>query len=236
MKNVLLVHGAFSDGSVWSKVVPTLQAAGLNVVAAQLPLTSLADDVATTKRAIARMDGPLLLVGHSWGGAVITEAGNEPKVERLVYVAAGAPDAGQSFNDWWKDVTPAPGVSEIQADAFGFATLSLAGYCDSLMQDVPAEAARVAFVAQGPTAGACFDAAVTAAAWRTKPAWYIVAQNDGMVPTELQAASAKAMNATTLALPTGHVPQLSQPDAVADFIISAANGVKEPAEAGSARS
>src|SRR6478609_952964 len=136
VRNVVIVHGAWADGSSWSKVIPLLQAKGLHVVAVQNPLTSLADDVAATKRAIALQDGPVLLVGHSYGGAVITEAGNDPKVARLVYVAAFAPGDGQSVNDLGKSCPVPPGAGAAKPDASGFLTMTPKGIAEDFAQDL----------------------------------------------------------------------------------------------------
>src|ERR1700733_13527952 len=149
IKNIVLVHGAWADGSSWSKIIPKLQAEGFNVTAVQNPVTSLADDVATTKRIIALQDGPVLLVGHSWGGVVITEAGNDPKVAGLVYVAAFAPDDGQSINDINKN--PAPGLAEVKLDT-GFLRLTLKGVTEYFAQDLPDEEKNILFAIQGQTA------------------------------------------------------------------------------------
>jgi len=137
-KNVVLVHGAFADGSSWSKVISLLRAGGLNAIAVQNPLTSLADDVAATKRVLDSLDGPAILAGHSWGGAVITEAGNDPRVVGLVYVAAGAPAGGQSFHDWWKDYPPEAGAKEIKPYGNdGFLALTPKGVETCFVQDLP---------------------------------------------------------------------------------------------------
>ncbi len=219
IKNVVLVHGAFADGSCWSKLIPLLKAKGLNVTATQNPLTSLADDVAAVKLLLTQQNGPVLLVGHSWGGAVITEAGNDPKVAALVYVAAGAPDSGQSFGEWWKDYEPAPGGAEIKPYGDGFLALTPKGVKEDFAQDLPEEESSVVHAVQGPIAARCFTDQISTAAWRNKPSWYIVATNDRTIPPAVEADSAKRMNATTLTLTSSHVPMLSQPSTVADFIL-----------------
>lgn len=226
VKNIVLVHGAFADGSSWAKVIPLLQAKGYKVMAVQNPLSSLKDDVAATQRVIDMQDGPVLLVGHSWGGAVITEAGNDAKVGGLVYIAAGAPDAGQSFNDWWKDYPPAPGAAEIKPYGDGYVALTEAGVKADFVHDLPAKEAAMIYALQGPLATKCFGDTITTAAWKTKPSWYIVAANDRTIPPAVERDSAARMKATTLTLASGHVPMLSQPRQVADFIIKAAQGVK----------
>jgi pimeloyl-ACP methyl ester carboxylesterase len=223
---VVLVHGAFADGSSWDRVIPLLQAKGLKVVAVQNPLTSLADDVAATKRALDASTGPVILVGHSWGGTVITEAGAHDKVAALVYVAAFAPDAGQSSNDLGKDGPPPPGLANIRPDSAGFLSLTPEGVARDFAQDLPATQTAVMAVTQGPIAGKTFDEKVTNAAWKSKPSWFIVAGKDRMIQPDLERAMAKKINATTTTLPTGHVPMLSRPNAVATVILAAAAAVK----------
>jgi pimeloyl-ACP methyl ester carboxylesterase len=220
IKNIVFVHGAWADGSSWSKVIPKLQAKGFNVVAVQNPVTSLADDVAATKRIIALQDGPVLLVGHSWGGVVITEAGNDPKVAGLVYVAAFAPGDGQSINDINKD--PAPGLAEVKLDA-GFLRLTPKGMAEYFAQDLTVEEKHILFAVQGQTAASIFDAKVSVAAWKTKPSWYVVASNDRMILPKFEESLAKTINATTITVSASHVAMLSQPTDVANFIAKAAS-------------
>jgi len=221
VRNIVIVHGAWADGSSWSKVIPLLQARGLHVVAVQNPLTSLADDIAATKRAIASQDGPVLLVGHSYGGAVITEAGNDPKVVGLVYVAALAPADGESVASVTKPF-PAPLGSEVRADAEGFLMLTPKGIAEDFAQDLTDKEKQLLQATQGPTAAAVFGATITTAAWRTKPSWCVIASNDRAVSPELQKAEAATMKATSITIPSSHVPMLSQPKAVADLIVQAA--------------
>jgi pimeloyl-ACP methyl ester carboxylesterase len=223
VRNVVLVHGAWADGSSWAKVIPLLEKAGLNVVAVQNPLTSLSDDVATTKRAIALQDGPVILVGHSYGGMVITEAGAEPKVVGLVYVAAFAPDAGQALGDLGKEFPPAPGGAEVRPDSAGFLKITTKGVVESFAQDLPMQERRVLAATQGPTNAAAFGGKVANAAWKAKPTWYVVASNDRMIQPDLERQFAKAMNAKTIELPSSHVPMLSRPADVAKLIVEAAS-------------
>jgi pimeloyl-ACP methyl ester carboxylesterase len=223
VKNVVLVHGAFADGSSWAKVIPLLEAKGLQVTAVQNPLYSLADDVAATRRAIARQDGPVILVGHSWAGMVISEAGNDPKVAGLVYIAALVPDEGQSASEVLKPYTASPGNAELKPDAAGFLSLTRKGIAEDFVPDLqPAERA-IAYATQGPWNSACFADKVSGPAWMTKPSWFIVAANDRMLPPEYEHAVAEHIHATTTTLPTGHVPMLSRPKQVAAVIIEAAN-------------
>ncbi len=219
---VVLVHGAFADGSCWAKVIPLLTGRGLKAIAVQNPLSSLADDVTAAHRVIDQQDGPVLLVGHSWGGAVITEAGNHPQVKGLVYISAGAPDSGQSFGDWWQDYKPAPGAAEIKPYGEGYVALTPEGVRKHFVQDVPADEAAIVFATQGPLAVRCFDDKISTAAWRSKPNWYIVAAKDETIPPEVERDSAQRMSADTLVLESSHVPMLSQPNAVAEFIAKAA--------------
>jgi pimeloyl-ACP methyl ester carboxylesterase len=222
IRNIVLVHGAWGDGSNWSKVIPLLEAKGLHVVAVQNPLTSLADDVAATKRAIALQDGPVLLVAHSYGGAVITEAGNDPKVVGLVYVAGFAPDAGQAAGDLGKEFPTPPGLGELRPDAFGFLSLTAKGISEDFGQDLSAAEKRMIIATQHPTSVAALGGKVTTAAWKSKPTWYVVAKNDRMIPPQLEEQMAKQMNATTITLESGHLAMLAKPVEIADFIATAA--------------
>lgn len=222
VRNVVLVHGAWADGSSWSKVIPLLEKAGLHPVAVQNPLTSFEDDVAATKRAIALQDGPVILVGHSWAGVVITEAGSDPKVAGLVYVAAFAPDVGVAVGDLGKDFPPPPGSTEIRPDAAGYLTLTTKGVMESFAPDLPLAERKLIAATQGATNSAVFGAKVTNAAWKTKPAWCVVAANDRMIQPDLERKFAKTMNAKTITLPSSHVAMLSHPAEVAKLIVEAA--------------
>lgn len=220
--NVVLVHGAFADGSSWSKVIPLLEARGAHVVAVQNPLSSLADDVAATKRVIDAQPGPVVLVGHSWGGVVITQAGNDDKVKALVYVAAFAPDSGVSINDMLKG-KPAPAwVSQLQKDSGGFLTLSTDAIVHQFAQDLPLPEARLVAATQGPWFSGCTDDKVTTAAWHTKPSWYVLAEQDHMIDPGLQQVMATQIGATVTRVKSSHVAMLSQPKAVAAVIAAAA--------------
>jgi pimeloyl-ACP methyl ester carboxylesterase len=220
-KTVVLVHGAFADGSSWEKVIPLLQAKGLHVVAVQNPLTSLDADVGATRRVIAAQPGPVVLVGHSWAGTVITAAGMDPKVSALVYVAAFAPSVGQSTNDLGKGSPPTPGLQQARPDADGFLTLTEEGVVKDFAQDLPAPQAKILAATQGPIAAKAFDDKVVQTAWTTKPSWYIVAEKDRMIPPDLERAMAKKINAKTTSLPTSHVAMLARPKDVAAVILAA---------------
>ena len=219
---VVLVHGAFADGSSWDKVIPLLQAQGLKVVAVQNPLTSLADDVAAAQRVIDAQSGRVVLVGHSWGGTVITQAGAGDKVKALVYVAAFAPSAGQSSAELGKDFPVPPGIATLAADGAGFLWLPEASVGVNFAQDLPAAATKLMSATQGPIRGSAFGEPVSVAAWKNKPNYYIVAANDRMIAPALQQSFAAKLNATTTVLQSSHVPMLSQPAAVARVILAAA--------------
>jgi pimeloyl-ACP methyl ester carboxylesterase len=219
--NIVLVHGAWADGSSRSKVIPLLEAKRLHVVAVQLPLTSQADDVTTVQRAIALVDGPLLLVAHSYGGAVMTQAGNDAKVAGLVYVAAFAPAEGQSPYDL-AIANPTPALQQLQQDQFGFLKLTSTGIREDFAQDLSDSEQTVLAATQGPTAVAALSAPVSTPAWRNKPCWFVIAAHDRVVAPALQAMEAQQMNATSITLSSSHVPMLSQPYVVASFIRRAA--------------
>jgi pimeloyl-ACP methyl ester carboxylesterase len=222
VRNVVLVHGAFADGSSWAKVIPLLQAKGYNVIAVQNPLTSFEDDVAATKRALDLMDGPVLLAAHSYGGMVITEAGNDPKVKGLLYVDALIPDDGQSAADVIQPYPSSPGNTEFLQDASGFLSMSLKGINSYFAQDLNAEDRKVLYATQIPWAAKGSITKISKAAWKNKPSWCVIGLNDKTIPPQLTRAEAKMIKATTLELESSHVPMLSQPDKVAAFIISAA--------------
>lgn len=218
---VILVHGAWADASSWSKVIPRLVAAHLNVVAVSLPLTSLADDVAATERAVALADGPVVLVGHSYGGAVITEAGNDPKVVGLVFVAAYAPDQGESSLSL-ATANPTPIGTEIRPDANGFLKLTATGIADDFAQDLSNVEKIILIATQGPTAGSALGTPATKPSWKDKPTWFVIAANDRTVSPDLEATEASRMNAATITVPTGHLAMLAAPERVAEFIKVAA--------------
>ncbi|MPQ55773.1 alpha/beta fold hydrolase [Duganella sp. FT27W] len=219
---IVLVHGAFADGSSWDKVIPLLHAKGYKVVAVQNPLSSLADDVAATRRVVDAQTGKVVLVGHSWGGTVITEAGTSDKIKALVYVAAFAPSEGEASGNLGKDYAVPPGVPTLQQDATGYLWLPADSVAKNFAQDVPAATARMIAATQGPIAAKAFADTTTVAAWKNKANYYIVADHDRMIAPELQQAFARKINAVTTTLPTSHVPMVSQPAKVADVIIAAA--------------
>jgi pimeloyl-ACP methyl ester carboxylesterase len=224
--SVVLVHGAFADGSSWAKVIPLLEAKGLHVVAVQNPLSSLADDVAATKRAIDDQDGPVILVGHSWAGMVISEAGNNPKVVGLVYISALVPDPGQSTNDILKPYAASPGNADTNKDAEGFLSMTRKGIDEDFVPELPASERGVIYATQGPWNSTCVAERVMVPAWTTKPSWFI-AVHDRMLPPEYEQAIAKHIHATTTTLSSGHVPMLSMPNDVAAVIVDAANKTRQ---------
>ncbi len=223
-KNIVFVHGAWADGSSWSKLIPILQAKGFHVVCVQNPLTSFADDVAATKRIIDAQDGPVLLVGHSYGGAVITEAGNNPKVAGLVYIAAFAPDKGESAASMGKPYGRTPGVGELRPIEDGFLVLTEKGVVEDFASDLTSQEKMTLLSTQTPTSGAALGTSITEAAWRTKPTWFVVAADDHMISPQQERDSAKKMKAQTLVVMSSHVPMLSHPEEVSSFIESAASG------------
>jgi pimeloyl-ACP methyl ester carboxylesterase len=227
VKNVVLVHGAFADASSWSKVIPLLEAKGFHVTAVGNPLTSFADDLAATKRALAVQDGPVLLVAHSWGGVVITEAGNDPKVAGLVYVAAFAPDAGQSINDLSAPYPKAPGLDKVVQLSDGFAMLSPDGIENYFAPDLSKDEKALLVATQPHTSGTIFEAKPSAAAWRLKPSWFIVASEDKMIVPEQQKSMAKTIKAATTVLPSSHVAMQSHPKEVAKVIEEAAASLQK---------
>lgn len=222
VKNIVLVHGAFADGSSWDKVSARLQAKGYKVTAVQNPLTGLADDVAAVQRALALQDGPVILVGHSWGGAVITESGDDPKVAGLVYVAAFGPDVGENLDQHIKAYPAQPSFAHPIVDKSGFISLSTDDYVGHFMHDVPKAEARVHAASQGSTSTSAFSVKFTHAAWKSKPSWYIVAKRDEAIAPDLERFFAKRMKAKTTELNSSHVPMMSQSDKVAAVIIDAA--------------
>jgi pimeloyl-ACP methyl ester carboxylesterase len=220
-KNVVLVHGLYADGSSWIDVVPYLQRAGLNVTAVENPLSSLADDVAATKRIIALQDGPTVLVGHSFAGTIISEAGDDPKVSALVYVAARAPDAGEDFAALAAKF-PKPPASAGVMRKDGFFWLGEEAFLRDFAGDVEPPRARALYAVQGRGADALPNTRTTTAAWRVKPTWYQVSTEDRTINPDLERFLAKRMNATTIELDSSHVSLVSHPKEIADLILLAA--------------
>ena len=230
VRNVVLVHGAYADGSSYARVIPLLRARGLNVTAVQNPLTSLADDVAATRRAIARQDGPVILVGHSSAGVVITEAGNDPKVAGLVYISAITPADGQSASEALKGYPATPGAAEQHPDAAGYLTITRKGVDEDFVPDVPAAERALVYATQGDWNSTFLAEKVTTAAWKAKPAWSII-PDDRMVPRAHQRDAAARMHAKVTMLASSHVPMLSHPREVAAVILDAATNATARATA-----
>lgn len=226
--SVILVHGAWADGSSWNDVVPLLQEKGLTVVAVQNPLSSLAEDVAATQRAIDRQAGKVLLVGHSWGGVVITEVGRQDKVAGLVYVAAFAPSDGESVNDLGanKDLPQPPGLSGIEPDSNGYLWMSARNFGEHFAQDLAASKTALMAVNQKPIAARSFGDKVGVPAWRSKPSWYVVAEQDHMIPPPAQRSMAQRAGATVTSLGTGHAAMMAKPSDVAAVIVAAAKSLR----------
>ena len=223
-QNILLVHGAWADGSSWSKVIQILSEAGYNTVATQLKLVSLEDDAETVRRAAEAFAGPVLLVGHSYGGAVITEAAHLcPNATGLVYLAAFALDKGESLSILSASSAVAPpGAAAFRPDKYGFLWIDRKMYPDNFCQDLDKKEARIMASTQKPLSVACFEAKATDAGWKNLPSWYQVSLNDRMVPPEAEQFMAKRINANTISLPSSHASLVSHPKEIAEFIMSAA--------------
>ena len=218
----MLVHGAFADGTGWQRVIPTLQRDGYEVIAVQNPLASLAGDVETTKRVIDAQKGPVVLVGHSYGGAVITgAAAGSPNVKALVYLAAFAPEGGEPIGAFGEKY-PVDLNSALRPDAAGFLYVDRARFRELFCADVPATEARVAAATQKPIHNSAFGASVPQAAWKNIPSWYLVSQDDRAINPELERFYAKRMNAKTSEVKASHVAFISHPDVVARLIEQAA--------------
>jgi pimeloyl-ACP methyl ester carboxylesterase len=220
---IVLVHGAFADASSWNKVIPILQGDGYTVTAVQIPLSSLSDDVAATKRVLDGQTGPVVLVGHSWGGAVITTAaaGNK-NVKSLVYVAAFAPEAGEVVTAPAANY-PAPELNSVlKPDEAGFLYIDRARFHDAFAGDLPEADTRIMVATQKPINGKSFGETVPAAAWKTMPSWYIVSTEDHAINPDLERYYAKRIGATTTEIKASHVPFLSHPKEVARVIEAAA--------------
>src|SRR5882672_8993057 len=215
-RNVVLVHGAWADGSSWSEVIARLQAAGVHVTAVQNPLTSLADSVAATRRALALQDGPTVLVGHSWSGTVVSETGTDPKVTALVYVAARAPDAGEDFVALSAQFPTMPVRAGVQ-EHDGYTYLSEDAFLKYFANGVAPEQAKVLYAEQEPTAASLFGGRTSVAAWRSKPSWYAVSKLDQTISPDLERFLAQRMKATTVELDAGHLSLVSHAQQVAEL-------------------
>ncbi|MGV1760247.1 alpha/beta hydrolase [Rhizobium sp. A22-96] len=226
VKSVVLVHGGFVDGSGWEGVHNLLKKDGYDVIVVQNPTTSLADDVAVTKRAIAAAEGDVILVGHSYGGAVITETGTDPKVAGLVYITAFAPDRGESVATLISNPQPGDPVPPIVPPVDGFLFLDRAKFAASFAADVEPELAAFMGASQVPWGIAALEGKVSEPAWRVKPSWYLVVTEDKMIPPAAQRAMAGRAEATTKEAPGSHAVYVSNPGVVADLIKQAAAGTR----------
>lgn len=227
--SIVLVHGGFVDGSGWERVYKILRKDGYTVSVVQNPTTSLADDVAVTKRVIAAQTDPVILVGHSYGGAVITEAGNDPKVVGLVYIAAFVPDKGESVSTLIKDPPPGAPVPPILPPQDGYLLLDKAKFAASFAADVDAETAAFMADSQVPWGAAALGGTISEPAWKTKPSWYMVATDDKMIPPPAQRSMSKRAGSTVVEVAGSHAIYVSQPGKVA-ALIEKAKGVKAPAK------
>jgi pimeloyl-ACP methyl ester carboxylesterase len=225
VNNVVLVHGGFVDGSGWQGVYDTLTKDGYVVSIVQNPTISLADDVARTRRTLAAQNGPVILVGHSYGGVVITEAGSDPKVSGLVYIAAFAPDKGESVSALIKNPPPGAPVPPIVPSGDGYLFVDRAKFHESFAADVSPQAAAFMADSQVPWGLEALDGVVTEPAWKTRQSWYLVSSEDRMIPPDAQRAMSKRAGSTVAEVKGSHAVYVSQPQAVADVIAKAANGV-----------
>jgi len=224
INNIVLVHGGFVDGSGWASVYAILKKKGFNVSIVQNPTVTLGDDVAATNLIIDTQDGPVVLVGHSYGGAVITEAGNNPNVARLAYITAFAPDEGESVGTLIKDPIPGAPVPPIMPPQDGFFFLDPTKFTASFAADVEPGLAAFMGDSQVPWGVGALNGAVDKAAWRAKPSWYLVATDDKMIPPDAQRFMAKRAGAKAIEVKGSHAVYVSQPQAVADLIAKAAAG------------
>lgn len=231
IRNIVLVHGGFVDGSGWESVYNILKNDGYKVTVVQNPTISLEDDVTVTKRAIAAQDGSVILVGHSYGGVVVTEAGNDPKVAALVYITAFAPDKGESLSSLIKDPPAGAPVPPILPPVDGFLFLDRAKFAASFAADVPADKAAFMADSQVPWGVNALAGEISEPAWKTKPSWYLVVTDDQMIPLFAQEFMSQRAGSTVERVGGSHAIYVSQPQAVADLIKQAATGTKAAAKA-----
>jgi pimeloyl-ACP methyl ester carboxylesterase len=222
---VVLVHGAYADGSSWSEVIQRLQDAGLAATAVQNPLTSLADDVAHTRRILALYEGPVILAGHSFAGTVITQAGTDPRVAGLVYIAARAPDAGEDYAALAQQF-PEPPANAGLVYTDGFGALTEDAFLNDFANGVDPVRARVLYAAQGRVSESLFRERTTVAAWRSKPSWYAISQQDRTTSPELERFLASRMNATTVEIDSGHLSLITHPQDVTQLILDAVQATR----------
>jgi pimeloyl-ACP methyl ester carboxylesterase len=220
-RNVVLVHGLFADGSCWTEVIPRLQAAGLNVISVQNPLTTLEEAVASAQRVLARQDGPTVLVGHSFSGMIVTEAGVDPKVTAVVYVAARAPDAGEDYGALAQKFPTPPASAGIVFDG-DEGRLTEAAFLRDFAGDLPEAKAKVLYAVQEPFHKALLTGKTAHAAWRSKPSFYAISTQDRTINPDLQRFMAKRMGAKTIEVKASHLALISQPETIANFVLLAA--------------
>lgn len=228
--NIILVHGAWADGSCWGSVIERLQAEGFEVRAPQFPLSSLADDVARLRQVLDFQDGPTVVVGHSYGGQIMTALGSDaPNVVGLVFIAAFGLDEGESLGALLSQGPVTPALAHMLTDARGFSWLSEDDFVNHFAADVDPTQARVMYAVQQPLASSAFTEVMGTPAWKSHPSWYLVAQNDEAIPPDAERQFAARMSATTVEIPSSHVPMVSRPEEVADLIEKAAEAVGVPA-------
>ena len=224
--NIVLVHGAWADGSCWSDVIQRLQAGGYKVTAVQLPETSLADDVARVRHVLSRQDGPTVLTAHSYGGQVITYLGEDaPNVVGLVYIAGFALDEGESIGALLQQAPPTPALGVIEVDSEGFAWIPEEGFLAHFAPDVDTDKAKVMCAVQQPLSTSTFDDVMGVPAWKGLPSWYLVAKNDEVIPPDAERQFAARMGADTIEVDSGHCAMVSHPEETVERIVTAANAV-----------
>ncbi len=229
LPNIVLVHGAWADGSCWEGVIERLQADGYHVTAPQFPESSLADDVARLREVLARQDGPTIVVGHSYGGQIMTAMGADaPNVDGLVYIAAFGLDQGESLGQLLAQGPPTPALAHLDVDDRGFGWLPEDDFVSHFAADVEPVKARAMFAVQQPIATSAFQDVMGAPAWKSHPSWYMVAANDEAIPPDAERQFARRMDAVTVEIPSSHVAMVSHPDDVARFIETAAPEVATP--------
>jgi pimeloyl-ACP methyl ester carboxylesterase len=229
LPNIVLVHGAWADGSCWEGVIERLQADGYHVTAPQFPESSLADDVARLREVLARQDGPTIVVGHSYGGQIMTAMGADaPNVDGLVYIAAFGLDQGESLGQLLAQGPPTPALAHLDIDDRGFGWLPEDDFVGHFAADVEPIKARAMFAVQQPIATSAFQDVMGAPAWKSHPSWYMVAANDEAIPPDAERQFARRMDAVTVEIPSSHVAMVSHPDDVARFIETAAPEVPTP--------
>jgi pimeloyl-ACP methyl ester carboxylesterase len=225
--NIVLVHGAWADGSCWSAVIELLQAGGYTVTAPQFPESSLAADVARLRQVLDRQDGPVIVAGHSYGGQILTALGTDaPNVAGLVYIAAFGLDEGESIGALLAQGSPTPALAHLDIDKLGFAWLPEDDFVKHFAADVDPVRARVMYAVQQPLAASTLEDVMGVPAWKSHPSWYLVAQNDEAIPPGAERQFAARMGATTIEVPSGHLAMVSHPDAAAGLIETAAKAVQ----------